>query len=41
MYPVDKEEYEQVKEYFITFGLTPNQIKVFFYLGMIGANAAS
>ena len=41
MYPVDREEYEQVKEYFTTFGLTPNQIKVFFYLGKIGAKTAS
>jgi len=41
MYPVDREDYEQVKEYFTTFGLTPNQIKVFFYLGKIGAKTAS
>ncbi len=41
MYPVDREVYEQVKEYFTTFGLTPNQIKVFFYLGKIGAKTAS
>lgn len=40
-YPVDREDYEQVKEYFTTFGLTPNQIKVFFYLGKIGAKTAS
>ena len=41
MYPVDREDYEQVKEYFTTFGLTPNQIKVFFYLGKIGTKTAS
>ncbi len=41
MYPVDRVDYEQVKEYFTTFGLTPNQIKVFFYLGKIGAKTAS
>jgi len=41
MYPVDRVDYEGVKEYLITFGLTPNQIKVFFYLGKIGAKTAS
>ncbi|MFQ5476247.1 MAG: TrmB family transcriptional regulator [Nitrosopumilus sp.] len=41
MYPVDRDDYEQVKEYLTTFGLTPNQIKVFFYLGKIGAKTAS
>ena len=41
MFPVDKADYEEVKEYFITFGLTPNQIKVFFYLGKIGPKTAS
>jgi sugar-specific transcriptional regulator TrmB len=41
MYPVDRTDYEGVKEYLITFGLTPNQIKVFFYLGKIGAKTAS
>jgi sugar-specific transcriptional regulator TrmB len=41
MYPVDRTDYEEVKEYLITFGLTPNQIKVFFYLGKIGAKTAS
>lgn len=41
MYPVDKDHYEEVKEYLTTFGLTPNQIKVFFYLGKIGAKTAS
>jgi len=41
MYPVDKDDYDEVKEYLTTFGLTPNQIKVFFYLGKIGAKTAS
>ena len=41
MYPVDRTDYEEVKEYLTTFGLTPNQIKVFFYLGKIGAKTAS
>ncbi len=41
MYPVDRNDYEEVKEYLTTFGLTPNQIKVFFYLGKIGAKTAS
>ena len=40
-YPVDKTDYEEIKEYLTTFGLTPNQIKVFFYLGKIGAKTAS
>jgi len=41
MYPVDKDDYDEVKVYLTTFGLTPNQIKVFFYLGKIGAKTAS
>ncbi len=41
MYPVNRTDYEEVKEYLTTFGLTPNQIKVFFYLGKIGAKTAS
>jgi sugar-specific transcriptional regulator TrmB len=41
MYPVDKNNYEKVKEKLVNFGLTPNQIKVFFYLGKIGAKTAS
>ena len=41
IYPVDRVNYEEIKEYFITFGLTPNQIKVFFYLGKIGVKTAS
>jgi len=41
MYPVVRADYEEVKEHLTTFGLTPNQIKVFFYLGKIGAKTAS
>ena len=41
MYPVDRNDYEEVKEHLTTFGLTPNQIKVFFYLGKIGSKTAS
>ena len=41
VYPVDRNDYEAIKEYLTTFGLTPNQIKVFFYLGKIGAKTAS
>jgi len=41
MFPVNRTDYEEVKEYLTTFGLTPNQIKVFFYLGKSGAKTAS
>jgi len=41
MYPVDITHYEKVKENLTHFGLTPNQIKVFFYLGKVGAKTAS
>ena len=41
MYPVDRNDYEEFKEHLTTFGLTPNQIKVFFYLGKIGSKTAS
>jgi len=41
VYPVDRTYYEKVKEYLTTFGLTPNQIKVFFYLGKVGGKTAS
>ena len=40
-FPVDKANYEEIKEYFGTFGLTPNQVKVFFYLGKVGQRSAS
>ena len=41
MYPVDITYYQKVKENLTPFGLTPNQIKVFFYLGKVGAKTAS
>jgi len=41
MYPVDITYYQKVKENLTSFGLTPNQIKVFFYLGKVGAKTAS
>src|SRR5210317_567658 len=40
-YPVDKTNFEHVRDALVTFGLTPNQSKVFFYLGKIGAKTAS
>jgi sugar-specific transcriptional regulator TrmB len=40
-YPVDKINFEEVQDALVTFGLTPNQSKVFFYLGKIGAKTAS
>ena len=39
--PVDKADYEQIKEALTIFGLTHNQSKVFFYLGKIGSKTAS
>lgn len=40
-FPVDKTDYEQIKDLLVSYGLTPNQIKVFFYIGKIGAKTAS
>jgi len=40
-FPVNKANYDEIKDYFATFGLTPNQVKVFFYLGKIGQRTAS
>jgi sugar-specific transcriptional regulator TrmB len=40
-FPVDKTNYEEVRDALVSFGLTPNQSKVFFYLGKIGAKTAS
>src|SRR3989338_3439366 len=40
-FPVDKANYDEIKDYFGTFGLTPNQVKVFFYLGKVGQKSAS
>ncbi|MCV0430211.1 helix-turn-helix domain-containing protein [Nitrosopumilus sp.] len=40
-FPVDKANYEEIRDALVGFGLTPNQSKVFFYLGKIGAKTAS
>jgi len=40
-FPVDKTNYEEIRDALVSFGLTPNQSKVFFYLGKIGAKTAS
>jgi len=40
-FPVDKTNYEEIRDALVAFGLTPNQSKVFFYLGKIGAKTAS
>jgi len=40
-FPVDKTNYEEIIDALVGFGLTPNQSKVFFYLGKIGAKTAS
>ena len=40
-FPVDKTNFEEIREALVGFGLTPNQSKVFFYLGKIGAKTAS
>ncbi len=40
-FPVDKVNYEQIRDALVSFGLTPNQSKVFFYLGKRGAKTAS
>ncbi len=40
-FPVDKVNYDEIKDYFATFGLTPNQVKVFVYLGKTGPRLAS
>lgn len=40
-FPVDKTNYEEIRDALLVFGLTPNQSKVFFYLGKIGAKTAS
>lgn len=38
--PIDVEKYEEIREELQKFGLTPNQIKVFFYLGKFGSKSA-
>ena len=40
-FPVDKTNFEEIREALVRFGLTPNQSKVFFYLGKIDAKTAS
>ena len=40
-FPVDKVNYDEIKDYFATFGLTPNQVKVFVYLGKTVPRLAS
>lgn len=40
-FPVDKTNYEEIRDALVGFGLTPNQSKVFFYLGKIGSKTAS
>ena len=40
-FPVDKTNFEEIRDGLVAFGLTPNQSKVFFYLGKIGAKTAS
>lgn len=40
-FPVDRSNYNEIKEHLGTFGLTSNQVKVFFYLGKIGQRTAS
>ena len=40
-FPVDKTNFEQIRDALVLFGLTPNQSKVFFYLGKIGTKTAS
>ena len=38
--PVDTEKYDEIKEELLKFGLTPNQVKVFFFLGKFGSKTA-
>jgi sugar-specific transcriptional regulator TrmB len=40
-FPINKANYDEIKEMLVSFGLTPNQVKVFFYLGKIGPKTAS
>jgi sugar-specific transcriptional regulator TrmB len=40
-FPVDRANYEEIIDGFVGFGLTPNQSKVFFYIGKIGSKTAS
>ncbi len=38
--PIDTEKYEEIRDELQKFGLTPNQVKVFFYLGKFGSKTA-
>ncbi len=38
--PIDAEKYEEIRDELQKFGLTPNQVKVFFYLGKFGSKTA-
>ncbi len=38
--PVDVEQYEEIRNELLKFGLTSNQVKVFFYLGKFGSKTA-
>ena len=38
--PVDIEQYEEIRDELLKFGLTSNQVKVFFYLGKFGSKTA-
>jgi len=38
--PIDAEKYEEIRDELQKFGLTPNQVKVFFYLGKFGLKTA-
>jgi len=38
--PIDVEKYDEIKDELQKFGLTPNQVKVFFYLGKFGSKTA-
>lgn len=40
-FPVDRANYEEIIDALVGFGLTPNQSKVFFYIGKIGSKTAS
>ena len=40
-FPVDKSNYEEIRDALVAFGLTSNQSKVFFYLEKMGAKTAS
>ncbi len=39
-HPIDVKKYEEIRDELLKFGLTSNQIKVFFYLGKFGSKTA-